>query len=99
MINRFTPKAQNVLQSAKKCAEKMGHTFIGSEHLLLGILNTDCVGGKILSDKSITYSQAYDKIAEISGAGSFSNLSGTELTPKCKKIILIIIKMKLKKVK
>ena len=87
MINRFTPKAQTVLQSAKRCAEKMGHTYIGSEHLLLGILNTDCVGGKILKEKNIFYNEVLDKVAEISGSGSFSNLSGTELTPKCKRII------------
>ncbi len=87
MVNRFTPKAQNVLQSAKKCAERLGHTYIGSEHLLLGILTTDCVGGKLLEDKKITYKDTYDSIVEISGSGSFSNLSGSELTPKCKRII------------
>jgi len=87
MINRFTPKAQGALQSAKRCAEKLGHTYIGSEHLLLGILSTDCVGSKILDEKKISYSEAYDKVVEISGSGSFSNLSGGELTPKCKRII------------
>ncbi len=87
MVNRFTPKAQLVLQGAKKNAEKMGHTYIGTEHLLLGILGTDCVAGKILEEKNITYSEVYDRIVEISGVGSFSNLSGGELTPKCKKII------------
>ena len=87
MVNRFTPKAQSVLQSAKRCAEKLGHTYIGSEHLLLGILNTDCVGEKILDEKKISYSEAYDKVVEISGSGSFSNLSCVELTPKCKRII------------
>lgn len=87
MVNRFTPKAQSALQSAKKCAEKLGHTYIGSEHLLLGILSTDCVGSKILDEKKISYSEVYDKVVEISGSGSFSNLSGGELTPKCKRII------------
>lgn len=87
MVNRFTPKAQSVLQSSKRCAEKLGHTYIGSEHLLLGILATDCVGGKILEEKKIIYNEVYDKVVEISGSGSFSNLSGGELTPKCKKII------------
>ena len=43
MVNRFTSKSQQVLQGAKKCAEKMGHTYIGTEHLLLGILNTECI--------------------------------------------------------
>ncbi|MBR2024793.1 MAG: ATP-dependent Clp protease ATP-binding subunit ClpC, partial [Clostridia bacterium] len=87
MVNRFTKKAQDALQSAKKCAEKSGHTYIGSEHLLIGILSTDCVGSKILEERNVLYNEVYDKVIEISGAGSFSNLSGTELTPKCKRII------------
>ena len=87
MVNRFTSKSQQALHNAKTCAEKMGHTYIGSEHLLLGLLNTECVASKLLSDKKITYQQGYDKVVEISGVGSFSNLSVNELTPKCKKII------------
>ena len=87
MISRFTSKSQQALQGAKKSAEGMGHTYIGTEHLLLGILGCDSVGAKILEDKKIDYTQVYDKLVEISGSGSFSNLSSNELTPKCKKII------------
>ena len=87
MNNRFTSKAQQVLQNAKKCAEKMGHTYIGTEHLLLGLLNVECVASKLLKDKKISYDMAYEKVVEISGVGSFSNLSTNEITPKCKKMI------------
>ncbi len=87
MNNRFTSKAQQVLQGAKKCAEKMGHTYIGTEHLLLGLLNVECVACKLLKDKKLDYDTTYEKIAEISGIGSFSNLSTSEITPKCKRII------------
>ena len=87
MVNRFTPKAQVVLQSAKRCAEKLGHTYIGSEHLLLGISATDCAGGRLLEEKKILYDEIHSRVIELSGSGSFSNLSGSELTPKCKKII------------
>ena len=87
MVNRFTKKAQDALQGAKRCAEKLGHTYIGTEHLLLGILNTDCVGAKILEEQGILYNDAYERVVEINGSGSFSNLSGDELTPKCKRII------------
>ena len=87
MVNRFTPKSQQALNAAKKSAEKMGHTYIGTEHLLLGILTTDCVGAKILDDKKISYTDVYDCLTRISGVGSLSALSCRELTPKCKKII------------
>ena len=37
MQNRFTQKAQNVLNYSLQSAAEMGHTYIGSEHLLLGL--------------------------------------------------------------
>lgn len=87
MINRFTPKAQIVLSMAKKSAEKMGHSYIGSEHLLLGLLSTDCIGNKILVEKKIGYSDVYERLSQISGLGATSILSTSELTPKAKRII------------
>ena len=87
MVNRFTPKAQLALSSAKKCAEKMGHSYIGSEHLLLGILGCDSAGKKLLEDKRIFYNDVYAKLTDIAGVGHHSDCSLKELTPKCKKIM------------
>ena len=39
MSSRFTRKAQNALNGAMKYAGEMGHTYIGSEHILLGLLS------------------------------------------------------------
>lgn len=87
MVNRFTPKAQAVLTAAKRCAEKMGHSYIGSEHLILGILSCDCAGKKFLEDKKITYKDFYAKLKEIAGIGNENAKFIRELTPKCKRII------------
>ena len=87
MVNRFTPKAQASLSTAKRCAEKMGHSYIGSEHLILGILSCDSAGKKLLEDKKILYADFYEKLAEIAGLGTDSPAKIRELTPKCKKII------------
>ena len=87
MVNRFTPKAQAALTSAKKCAEKMGHSYIGTEHLVLGILCCDCVGKKILEDKRIFYADVYAKLSEIAGIGSDDADEVRQLTPRCKRVI------------
>ncbi|MBE6673657.1 MAG: ATP-dependent Clp protease ATP-binding subunit [Ruminococcaceae bacterium] len=87
MVNRFTPGAQAVLSSAKKCAEKMGHSYIGSEHLILGMLSCECAAKKILEDKRIIYTDVYNKLVEIAGTGNRDNTYTKELTPKCKRII------------
>ena len=50
MTNRFTEKAQNALNNALSIARQMGHTYIGSEHLLAGLCAEESgVASKILS--------------------------------------------------
>lgn len=86
MINRFTKKAQLVLGSSKKEANELGHSYIGTEHLLLGILSTDCVGCKILNEKNIFYEDAV-AILKKSSPRDKDKVSADDLTPKCKKVI------------
>lgn len=86
MINRFTKKAQLVLGSSKKEASELGHSYIGTEHLLLGILSNDCVGCKILNEKNVFYQDVFDLIKKNSPPDSEKSLTD-DLTPKCKRII------------
>ena len=87
MNSRFTEKAQEVLNQAKLCAEGMGHTYIGTEHLLMGIICTDCIGAKILDEKKISYLGIYDYVEKMSGVGEPSSLNAITLTPKCKRVL------------
>ena len=87
MTKNFTPKAKEALECAKRSAEKLGHTYIGSEHLLIGILCTECAASKILDDKKILYTEVYDSIARISGSGTSSEMLSCSFTPKCKRIL------------
>ena len=45
--NRFTPRAQNALQLAQAAAEELGHSYVGSEHLLLGLLREEAGAAQI----------------------------------------------------
>ncbi len=86
MVNRFTQKAQVVLSSSKKCAKELGHLYIGTEHLLLGILSTDCVGCKILNEKRVFYNDVFQKVQQISVRDNDKG-SLDDLTPRCKRVI------------
>ena len=86
MVNRFTKKAQEILSVSKKYAKELSHSYIGTEHLLLGILSTDCIGRKILNDKKIFYDDVFKRLSEISISDS-DYTGSNELTPKCKKVI------------
>ena len=87
MTKNFTPKAKEALECAKRSAEKLGHTYIGSEHLLMGIMCTECVASKLLDDKKVLYTDVYDNVVRISGSGTPTEFTYCAFTPKCKKIL------------
>lgn len=88
MANKFTQKAQNALRRALSEAREMGHTYIGSEHLLLGLVcESDSTASKMLCSKGANAEKIRKAIGDIAGIGSRSNISATDMTPRTKKII------------
>ena len=76
MNNRFTQKAQNTLNNALRFAAEMGHTYIGSEHILLALAaETDSVSGKLLADKGVTVEKLREEIAAVAGLGNAGSVS------------------------
>ena len=73
MANRFTEKAQNTLNNALRFAREMGHTYIGSEHVLLALAaERDSVAAKLLDKHGVTVEKVKARIAELTGVGSTS---------------------------
>ncbi len=88
MPNKFTQKAQNALNSALSLASELGHSYIGSEHLLLGLLSvSDSAASRLLTARGANSENVKDVIIEITGKGSPTLLSPTDMTPKSKHII------------
>lgn len=84
----FNEKANVALNNAVNAAEDLGHTYIGSEHLLLGILkDTSSVAASVLTAKSITFSKVEDIIKSSVGIGMPTELSPDDFTPRSKNII------------
>ena len=88
MVNRFTQKAQNALNRALSCAREMGHTYVGTEHLLLGLLSeTDSIASRVLESRGIRYDRTRQMIRERSGFGEVSHVTSADMTPRTKKVI------------
>ena len=88
MVSRFTQKAQKALEYAMAMASKMGHTYIGSEHILLGLsADPDATAAKLLDGRGIRLRQIEDGVAECDGIGAKTRLSPLDMTPKTKRII------------
>ena len=84
----FTESANNALNYAVEAAENMGHTYIGSEHILLGLLSdTKMVSASILIGKRINLKKAEEQLKAIVGVGIPTNLTPDDITPRCRKII------------
>ena len=85
---RFTQKAQNVLNRALTYAREMGHTYVGSEHILLGLIGEeDCVASKILLEKEISFDKVKAAVESFAGIGTMSDVSAADMTPRTKRII------------
>ncbi|MBO5213904.1 MAG: ATP-dependent Clp protease ATP-binding subunit [Clostridia bacterium] len=88
MFNNFSQKATMALNFALQAARELGHSYIGTEHLLVGLVQTeDSVSKKALSDAGITVEGLISRIAESVGTGTPSNVSGQDMTPRMKKIL------------
>ena len=84
----FSEKANIALNKAMECAEDLGHTYIGSEHILLGLCDSaDSVAGKLLNSKGITYRKILETISRTVGAGMPTELNPADFTPRSKHII------------
>ena len=66
----FTPRTKRVVESAFIEARKLGYNFIGTEHLLIGILREgDCIAAKILLDLNVNIPKLYNEIIKVINEG------------------------------
>ncbi|MDR1754511.1 MAG: ATP-dependent Clp protease ATP-binding subunit [Eubacterium sp.] len=84
----FTPKASEVLYGAVKIAMSFGHIYVGSEHILLGLLSVPkSVAAHALSSQGVTRPEVSDKIENTIGKGIPTKLSAKDLTPRSRQIL------------
>ncbi len=87
-FNGFTEKANNALNSAIETAGNMGHTYVGSEHLLLGILGIGSgVAYECLSSKGINFEDLKKIIENEIGVGNPTHLTPDHFTPRAKMVL------------
>ncbi len=88
MAIKFTQKAQNVLNRSLTYAGELGHTYIGSEHMLLGLVGeNDSIAAGILASRGADFEKIKDDIVKYAGVGTVSNVGAADMTPRTKRII------------
>ncbi len=89
ITKRFSESARRVITSSLLCAKELGHTYVGSEHLLLGILKDgDGIVKKLLGERNVSFEEIRSKVVSLVGMGCKTLLSSDDMTPVCRRIIL-----------
>jgi len=78
MFERFTDGSRQVIVQAQKEARRLGHNYIGCEHLLLAVAGVSEPAADVLRDQGVTPERVEAEIVRIIGRGSADPLSGLD---------------------
>jgi ATP-dependent Clp protease ATP-binding subunit ClpC len=89
MFERFTDQARRVVVQAQEEARTLGHNYIGTEHILLGLLSErEGLAAQALGSLEITLDAAREQVVEIAGAGTGQRSEQhIPFTPRTKKVL------------
>jgi len=88
MLNRFTERARKVLALAQQEAGRLGHDYIGTEHLLLGLLaEGEGVAAKALGTLNFNLDAVRSQVENIIGRVTWGGGGEIAYTPRAKKVI------------
>ena len=88
MQSKFTVQAKAALEYAQYIVEQFRHSYLGTEHLLVGLLHVpDSVARAAANECGITEEDVVEKMREVLGFGRGSNVISREYTPRVKRVI------------
>jgi ATP-dependent Clp protease ATP-binding subunit ClpC len=89
---RFTQRARRVLSLAQEEAERLNHSYIGSEHVLVGLLREDGgVAGRVLRELGLEEQRVQAMVERLSGVGTRTPFTKIELSPSTKRILELAV--------
>lgn len=87
-FNGFTQKANNALNMAVDAAQDMGHTYVGTEHILLGLVSEESgVAASVLQQNGLSAEDLKDLIERTIGTGSRTVITPDDFTPRTKRVM------------
>jgi len=91
MMNNFTPRAQQVLALARKEADRFNHNYVGTEHLLLGLIKLgQGVAVNVLQKLGLDLETVRQEVEKQVGSGPENKMTGNiPYTPRVKKVLAL----------
>jgi ATP-dependent Clp protease ATP-binding subunit ClpC len=91
-FDKFTNRARKALHLAQEEAQRLQHNYIGTEHLLLGLIREgEGVAAKVLNNLGIDLDKARSSVESIIGRGNRVVIGELGLTPRAKKVIELAV--------
>jgi ATP-dependent Clp protease ATP-binding subunit ClpC len=88
MFERFTDRARRVVVLAQEEARSLNHNYIGTEHILLGLLNEgEGIAAKAMESLGIGLDSVRDEVVKIIGQGQQAPTGHIPFTPRAKKVL------------
>lgn len=88
MTYKFTARAEKALEIANEIAIELGHNYIGTEHLLYGLVSEGTgIANKVLENQGVTEELVLEKIEELIGRGEQRGTQTVGFTPRTKRVI------------
>jgi ATP-dependent Clp protease ATP-binding subunit ClpC len=91
-FEKFSERARRVLSLANEEAQRFNHNYIGTEHILLGLVReTDGVAAKVLSNLGVELDKVRSAVEFIIGRGEKTTSGEKGLTPRTKKVVELAV--------
>jgi len=91
-MERFTQRARRVLSLAQEEAERMQHSHIGTEHLLLGLMREDSgVAGRVLRELGLEPNRVEQMIEKMTSSQKRAGVTHMDLSPATKKVLELAV--------
>ncbi len=93
MYGRFTEKAEKAIAYSQESAMNLGHNYVGTEHLLLGLVKEGSgVGARVLQSQGVTEEKILKEIEELIGKGEQPGQQPLGFTPRTKRVLELSFK-------
>jgi hypothetical protein len=93
MFTRFTGRARSAIDASHEEARRLGHGFVGTEHLLLGVLRQDAsLGAVVLTELGVDLARARADVEGIVGRGGGAGRGQPPFTPRAKRALELALR-------
>ncbi len=88
MNDKFTDNAKNAINLAKEVAYRLSHNYIGTEHLLIGLMEVDGVASKVLEENGVNVEKVLELVNQLIAPNSgVEMMDAGSFTPRSKRIL------------